>query len=554
MVSMPELNPGTQAFVGHTLLAQSLKSLGVTHVYGISGTPVRETFAYCVKIGIRAIGVRHQQAAVLMATAQNYVAGRITAVALLSAGPAVTNAVTGVLVARDNCWPVVVLGGRRPLSMQGMGSFQELDGVPIFQSITKWSGVVDATERIPEYLARAFAVASSGRPGPVYLDMPEDVLTGIARSQEFLSIEIAGVPALDPESVATAAEGLLRAERPALIVGKGVRWSGAYEELARLVDDFGIPFITSPMARGYLPDDHPLCFNAARAPLQSKADVILLAGARLDWTFRFGSEFSRDAKIIQIDIHEPEIGVNVKPYVGIVGDLKAVLGRIVSHMKRKNPSYDHDRLVPWHAILDKTKERKIAMLDELTKSSGIPMSPYRMLGEIRDFLPRDTICVLDGNVFMAAAQQVLPSYLPASRFTAGTNGCMGVGIPFAIGAKLAEPDRLVVAICGDTAFGFSAMEMETAVRHQIPIIVVVVNNDGNSGALQQTELYPPGHERVTMFQPGIHYETIMRAFSGHGEFVTSPKQLRPALARAAASDKPACINVRVDPDAPYPLD
>jgi thiamine pyrophosphate-dependent acetolactate synthase large subunit-like protein len=321
-----------------------------------------------------------------------------------------------------------------------------------------------------------------------------------------------------------------------------------------LVNDFAIPFITSPMGRGYLPDDHPLCFNAARTPLQSKADVILLAGARLDWTFRFGSEFGRDAKIIQIDIHEPEIGVNVTPYVGIVGDLKAALGQMVSHMKRKKPGYDPARLAPWHATLAETKERKITMLAELTKSSGIPMSPYRMLGEIRDFLPRDTICVLDGNVFMAAAQQVLPSYLPASRFTAGTNGCMGVGIPFAIGAKLAVPDRLVVAICGDTAFGFSAMEMETAVRHQIPIIVVVVNNDGNSGSLQQSGLYPPGHERVTMFQPDIHYEAIMRAFSGHGEFVNSPQQLKPALERAAASDKPACINVRVDPDAPYPLD
>jgi len=551
---MPELKPGTQAFDGHTLVAQSLKSLGVTHVYGISGTPVRETFAYCVKMGIRAIGVRHQQAAVLMATAQNYVAGRITAVAMLSAGPAVTNAVTGVLVARDNCWPVVVLGGRRPLSMQGMGSFQELDGVPVFQSITKWSGVVDTTERIPEYLGRAFEVAMNDRPGPVYLDMPEDVLTGLARSQKLPSKEITEVPAPDRASVARAAEALLRAERPALIVGKGVRWSGAYEEIAQLVNDFAIPFITSPMGRGYLPDDHPLCFNAARTSLQSKADVILLAGARLDWTFRFGSEIGRDTKIIQIDIHEPEIGVNVTPYVGIVGDLKAVLGQIVSHMKRKKPSYNLDRLAPWHAILNEAKERKSAMLDELTKSSGIPMSPYRMLGEIRDFLPRDTICVLDGNVFMAAAQQVLPSYLPASRFTAGTNGCMGVGIPFAIGAKLAVPDRLVVAICGDTAFGFSAMEMETAVRHQIPIIVVVVNNDGNSGALQQSGLYPPGHERVTMFQPDIHYEAIMRAFSGHGEFVNSPQQLKPALERAAASDKPACINVRVDPDAPYPLD
>ncbi len=537
---------------GHTLVARSLKSLGVTHAYCVAGTPVRETFAYCAKVGIRNIGVRHQQAAVLMATAQNYVAGKLAAIAILSAGPAVTNAVTGVLVARDNGWPVVVLGGRRPLSMQGMGSFQELDAVPIFESITKWSTVVDAVERIPEYLARAFHVAMSGRPGPVYLDMPEDVLTGLARCHELPSTEIAEPSAPDHEAIVNAAEALFGAGRPALIIGKGVRWSDAYKELAWLVDDLGIPFIASPMGRGYLPDDHPLCFNEARALLQSQADVIVLAGARLDWTFRFGSEFGRDAKIIQIDIHEPEIGVNVTPYVGIVGDLKAVLCQLVSYMKFNKQSYNKERLAPWRAALDEAQRRKTAMLDELTRSNSILMSPHRMLGEIRDFLPRDAICLLDGNVFMAAAQRVLPSYLPVSRFTAGTNGCMGVGIPFAIGAKLAEPERLVVAICGDTAVAFNAMEMETAVRHKIPVVIIVVNNEGNTGGLTQSMFYPQEFERVTMFQPDIRYEQIMRAFGGHAEFVEHPEQLKPALHRALLSGKPACINVKVDPFAPYP--
>jgi 2-hydroxyacyl-CoA lyase 1 len=515
---------------------------------------VRETFAYCAKVGIRNIGVRHQQAAVMMATAHNYISGRLAAVAVLSAGPAVTNAVTGVLVARDNCWPLVVLGGRRPLSMQGMGSFQELDSVPIFQSITKWSAIVDATEKIPEYLGRAFQIAFTGRPGPVYLDIPEDVLTGFTRSYEIPSLEIAEVPAPDRKLVIKAAEALLHAERPALIVGKGARWSGAYEELARLVDDFGIPFIASPMGRGYLPDDHPLCVNEARALLQAKADVVLLAGARLDWTFRFGSEFGRGAKIIQIDIHEPEIGVNKSPYVGVVGDLTTVLRQILLHMTREKPSYDKRRLAPWMACLVEAKRRKTVALAELTKSDGIPMSPYRMLGEIRDFLQPDAICTLDGNVFMAVAQQVLPSYLPASRFTAGSNGCMGVGIPFAIGAKLAEPDRPVMAICGDTAFAFNAMDMETAVRHRIPIVIIIVNNDGNSGGLTQRAFYPHEFERVTMFQPDIRYEAIMRAFGGHAEFVERPEELKPALHRALASGKAACINVKVDPFARYPQD
>lgn len=182
------------------------------------------------------------------------------------------------------------------------------------------------------------------------------------------------------------------------------------------------------------------------------------------------------------------------------------------------------------------------------------MSPYRMLGEIRDFLPRDAICILDGNVFMAAGQQVLPAYVPVSRFTAGTNGCLGVGIPFAIGAKLAHPERLVAAICGDTAFAFHAMDMETAVRHGIPVIVIVVNNDGNSGALMQRAFYPREVERITMFQPDIRYEAIMGAFGGAAEYVERPEQLRPALERAVRSGVAACINVKVDPHAPYPHD
>lgn len=544
----------TVAAAGHTLVGQSLKHLGVTHAYCLAGTPVRETLACCAKLGIRNIGVRHQQAAVLMATAQNYVAGKTAAVAILSAGPAVTNAATGVLVARDNGWPVVVLGGRRPLSMRGMGSFQELDAVPIFQSITKWSALVDTVEKIPEYLARAIGLAVSGRPGPVYLDMPEDVLTGLTRSYDISSEKTAEPPAPDCGAIVKAAEALIGAKRPALIVGKGVRWSQAYSELLPLVDDFGIPFIASPMGRGYLSDDHPLCFNEARALLQSQADVIVLAGVRLDWTFRFGSEFARGAKIIQIDIHEPEIGINLNPYVGIVGDLKVVLCQLVASMNADRRSEAKQRLASWHEALNAIKRRKTAMLAELTSSDDLPMSPFRMLREIRDFLPREAICVLDGNVFMAAAQQVLPSYLPVSRFTAGSNGCMGVGIPFAVGAKLAAPERPVVAICGDTAFAFNVMEMETALRHRIPIVVVVVNNEGNTGGLMQRMFYPQGFERVTMFQPDIRYDQIMHAFGGYGEVVERPEQLKPALYRAVLSGTAACINVKVDPYAPYPHD
>ena len=539
---------------GHTLVAQTLKSLGVTHAYCVSGTPIRETFARCFDLGIRPIGVRHQQAGVMMAIAQNYISGRVTAVAILSAGPAVTNAATSILVANDNCWPVVILGGRRPLSMRGMGSFQELDGVSLYRSITKWSVLVESTANLSAYIERAFQIAMSGRPGPVYLDLPEDVLNGFANRTSHCSSDTVEIPVVDTRAGQQAAEILLQAKRPAIIIGKGVRWSEPLAELRGLIEGFGIPFITSPMGRGFLPDDHALCFNHARSLLQSKADAILLVGARLDWTFRFGSEFAADVKLIQIDIQKTEVGINRSPAVGIVGDVKAALRTILTIMDSRRNGAGTMKLASWHAMLANEQENKRLTIESLVNSDAIAISPHRLFKEIRNFLPRDAICVLDGNVSMAAGQQVLPAYFPASRFTAANNGCLGVGIPFAIGAKLACPERSVIAICGDTAFAFSAMEMETAVRHKIAVIVVVVNNDGNTGALMEKACFPSSPERVTMFQPDIHYEHIMRAFGGHGEFADRPEQLRPALERAAASGQAACINVRVDPYAPYPRD
>ncbi|MGZ9126783.1 MAG: thiamine pyrophosphate-binding protein [Candidatus Binatia bacterium] len=539
---------------GHSLVAQSLKSLGVTHVYCIAGTPIRETFAKCAALGIRPIGVRQQQSGVLMALAQNYVTGGLPAVALFSAGPAITNAATGILVAQDNCWPLVVLGGRRPLDMRGMGSFQELDAVTIFQSITKWSALVEKTSEIPGYLARAFQIARSGRPGPVYLDLPEDVLDATQMSSAADAIAPAILPQPDNREIEQATDLLLSAQRPALIIGKGVRWSAPFAEMRRLVEEFDIPFITSPMGRGFLPDDHPLCANYAAGTLQRRADVILLLGARLDWTFRFGRQFARDTKLIQIDIHEPEIGTNRPAAVGIVGDVKLVLQKILDCMTRKVSTAPRASLALWRALLEAERTIRESKLDSQMRSATLPMSPQRMFKEIKDFLPRDAICILDGNVSMAAGQRVVPAYLPASRFTAGTNGCMGVGVPYAVGAKIAQPDRLAIAVCGDMGFAMSAMDMETAVRHKVPILVVVANNEGGTGAITQSTFFPNSEERITMFQPDIHYDNMMLAFGGHGEYVDRPEQLRPALERSVASGKAACINVKIDPFAEYPQD
>ncbi|MBA2350594.1 MAG: thiamine pyrophosphate-binding protein [Burkholderiales bacterium] len=538
---------------GHSLVALGLRRLGVTHVYGISGTPVHETLAECAKSGLRVVGVRHQQAAAMMAAAQNYVSGRLVAAVILSAGPAITNAATGILVAFDNGWPLLVLGGRRPLHMREMGSFQELDGVAIFRSITKFAGLIDATGKIPESLAHACHVASSGAPGPVYLDVTEEALqkSAIAEQVNWPQLQVWAQP-IDAVALAQAADILTNAERPAVIIGDGVRWSEPFAELEQLIARLNAPFITSPMARGFLPDDHPLCFNAARSLLLATADVVLALGAKLDWTFRYGAEIARGAKLIRLGIAREHIDLNVQPTVGAVGDIKRSLQHLLSKLDQRlgKPHVANDG---WRASLAAKREASFDRWKAPAQCDLHLMTPQHLILQIRDAIPRDAICVIDGNVIMETAQQLLPNYRPVSRFTPGANGCMGTGVPFGIGAKVACPERPVVVISGDLAFGLSVMEMETAVRLNIPIIVIIANNDGNAGAIFQQKFYGDAHpDRVTMFAPDIRYDQIAKVFGGHAEHVERIEQLRPAFERALASGRPACINVKVDQYSPLP--
>jgi thiamine pyrophosphate-dependent acetolactate synthase large subunit-like protein len=523
----------------------------VTHAYSVSGTPVVETLATCARMNIRPIGVRHEQAAALAAVAQNYVSGRPAAVAILASGPAVTNAATGILVAKENQWPLVVLGGRSSTAMDGMGAFQELNAVPVFRPITKWSTVVESTERIPDVLAEAIQVSMKGVPGPVYIDLPADILAGTttrARPCEQRAVSGSSATA-DPEALRQAAGLLLEAERPLLILGEGVRWSEPYRELRRLVEVVDLPFISSPMGRGYLPDDHPRHFGYVRTLIQRTADVVLLVGSRLNWIFRFGKELSEHAKIVQFALQEDEVDWNRRSTVSIVGDFKQTLRGLLAELDAAGPapSSSDSRTLWFRELTERSAENKRALEPSL-QSDAVPVTPHRLMKEIRDFVPRASILVADGNVTLEAARQVLPTYSPSSRLNCGNFGCIGVGIPFGIGAKLARPDRMVLCICGDSAFGFCAMEMETAVRNRVPLIVVVANNDGIGGNRIQAAHYPIDYsERVTTYTPNLHYERIMGVFGGHTEYVERPDEVRRALERAAASGTAACINVRLDP-------
>ena len=541
---------------GHRLVAQTLAALGITHVYGVPGQPVYGTFGACAEVGLRTIGTRHQLAAAMMAVAHNYLAGRQRAVALVSAGAPAANTLGGVALARSNGWPLLVLAGAARDTAERSGHFMALDAAELSRSIAKSVACAQATEAIPATLRAAFDSVMQGRPGPVVLQLPEQALAGFAPppdDEATISSSHARV-APDPVKVDRAAALLLDAQRPLLIVGAGTRWDAPYDALRELIDTLELPFITSPLGRGTIPDGHPLCMNPIRWVAQSRADLALVLGARLNWTFRHGRQLAPDATIVQVDIHAPELDGERKPTIGIESDLGSFLRALRANaaIRARNAAACGDR--DWVASLSRSRAQMEEKRAARATTAQLPMSPLRLAKELREALPCDAITILDGNLVMEAMEQAIPVNEPASRLTPGASGCLGIGVPFALAAKLVYPQRAVIAICGDFAFGMSAMDLETAVRHNVPIVVVVANNDGNMGALRQKMYMDGGAEPIMRFQPGLRYDRIMEMFGGHAEHVDRPEDIRSAVERALASRRPACINVAVDPDAPFPGD
>jgi thiamine pyrophosphate-dependent acetolactate synthase large subunit-like protein len=538
-----------QRTTGHQTVVDALIANGITTIYSIAGVPIQETLAAAYRSGIRVIGVRHQQAAVLMALAQNYTAGKICAAVIVSAGPAVTNVATGLLVAKDNAWPIVVLGGSRALSSDIKGKFQELDGAELFKSITKWSACIRKSGAIANQINAAFCCAISGRPGPVYLDVPEDVLNGSTECKSVDKTARLRTPAPLPTSdnINRAASLLQNARRPALIIGKGTRWHTDHRALRQLVEQQKFAVISSPMGRGILPDDHPLCFNHGKQQLQASSDVIMILGARLDWAFRYGSQINPDAQVIHVDIDPAETEKNSKVTLNITADSGDFISALMKKLTLLPDEAILDSRSIWHHSLAAEHDRKKAVVEALAASEQLPMSPYRLMRELGTVLPANTILVVDGNISMMAAQNIIPANSAFSRITAGSNGCMGTGIPFGIGAAIESPSRPVVVISGDTGFGMNGMELETATRHNVPVIVIVVNNDGISGGNTQQKFFPAEAERIAMFQPEIHYEKIAEAFGASSIFIDHPEQIPAAIEQALNSGKPTCINVQVTP-------
>ena len=524
---------------GSDILARSLVSQGMDTLFYIMGGPMIETEAAIIKLGARAIDTRHEQAASLMAHAYSRIT-RKPGVCMGASGPGATNLVTGVANAFVDAAPMIAVGGSSPRVFYEMEAFQEIDQLAVFKPITKWAARIYDTKRIPEMVAMAYRQATTGKPGPVYLDVPGDVL-GESLDESTIAYPKPWAPAPrtlgDPGAVSEAIALLAKAERPLILGGSGVWWSDAAAAFQAFVEATGIPFYTTPISRGTVPEDHELAFLNARAKAFSEVDVLLAVGTRFNFVIQFGRppRFAADAKVIHVDVNPSELNHNRVADVPIAGDARAVLEQLTREARGK---VDRSRYARWISKLKVLDTEKASEMDKQMSSEDTPIHPLRLCKEVRDFLKRDAILVVDGQEILNYGRQSIPTYVPGHRLNSGAFGCMGVGLPFGVGAKIAKPNTQVVVLHGDGSFGINGMEIDTAVRHKIPVLCVISNNGGWTADPKQDK---PGRNLGYS-----RYDKMAMDFGAHGEYCEKPHEIRPALERAAASGKPAVVNVVTD--------
>jgi acetolactate synthase I/II/III large subunit len=528
---------------GH-LLAAALTVEGVQDLFTLAGGHLAPVYDGCLAEGIRIVDFRHEQAAVHAADGWARVTGS-PGVAAVTAGPGVTGSVTAIANAFQADSPVLVIGGKSPRAELGMGSFQEMDQVTLVGSVSKWARTCWETRRIADIVAEAFRHATSGRQGPVFVDVPVDVLAGDWPPGVDVSdgSRTDAGPLADPDQVTRAVRVIGEAEHLVILAGSGVRWSGAHEALAALADALKVPVFLNSLGRGCLPPSHPSFFSAARGYALGKADVILALG--IDWDFRLGfgrRAFSQSVRVIQVDADATQIGRNREVEVGLVGDPKQAIGQLLAAGvgTAAEPS--------WTGEVRDEEDRLIAEVYAGMHSDAVPIHPLRLVREVRDFLDSDAIVVGDGGDIVGIGASVIQPQQPGHWLDPGPFGCLGVGSPFAIAAKLAKPGAQVLVLYGDGSFGLSAMEYESAIRQRIPF-VGVIGNDGAWGQVKvaQETLYGEGKAPGALLSQETGYDRMIEALGGYGERVTEPGEIRGALDRAFDSEVPACINVILDP-------
>ncbi|MYE50392.1 MAG: oxalyl-CoA decarboxylase [Gammaproteobacteria bacterium] len=534
---------------GATLMAQSLKQQGVDMMFGIVGFPVIGVAAAAQKAGITYIGMRNEQSASYAAQAAGYLTGRPQACLTVS-GPGVIHAFAGLANAQQNCWPMILIGGASPVYQNGMGGFQEERQVQLAAPYCKYAHAIEHTARIPYYVEQAVRHAKFGRPGPTYLDFPDDIIRGQVEEDKVRSAATVGEPPrsqANPGAVEAALSALESAERPLVIVGKGMAWSRAEDEVRSFIERTQLPFLASPMGKGILPDDDPLSVGAARSTALREADLVFLMGARLNWIMHFGlpPRFKDGVRVVQLDVAAEEIGTNVPAEVALLGDGKAVVGQLNQALDERQWFYPAD--TAWRSQLREKAQANLEAVKPMIDDESSPMNYYRAYRDIEAWLPEDAIIIGEGANTMDIGRTQMANRSPRHRLDAGTYGTMGIGLGFAVAAAVAQPDKPIVSVQGDSAFGFSGMEIETMVRYKLPVKMVVLNNGGIGGGigpLKEGQSVPP-----PILTYGARYDGMLEALGGKGLYVEDPADLRAALDEAMAFDGPALVNVPIHPQA-----
>src|SRR6266481_1572272 len=539
---------------GFHLVIDALKLNGLNTIYVVPGIPITDFGRMAQAAGIRVISFRHEQNAGNAAA----IAGFLTkkpGLCLTVSAPGFLNGLTALANATTNCFPMILISGssERDIVDLQQGDYEEMDQLAIAKPLCKAAFRVLHAADIGIGLARAIRAAVSGRPGGVYLDLPAklfgqvmDAEAGKKSLVKVIDAAPAQIPA--PSAVKRALDVLRNAKRPLIILGKGAAYAQADDAIKSLVEKSGIPFLPMSMAKGLLSDTHPQCAGAARSTVLKDSDVVMLIGARLNWLLSHGKGKSwgdQPKKFIQIDIEPKEMDSNIEIAAPLVGDIGSCVAALLEGIDGKWPASPAD----WTgAVKAKRKENIAKMAPRLMKNSA-PMDFHGALGALRTVIKErpDAILVNEGANTLDLARGVIDMYKPRKRLDVGTWGIMGIGMGYAIGAAI-ETGKPVLAVEGDSAFGFCGMEVETICRYRLPVCVVVFNNDG---IYRGTDVNPSGGSDVatTVFVKGSRYDKMMEAFGGAGANVTTPDELRRAVNDALDSGKPTLINAVIDPAA-----
>ena len=533
---------------GGQLVGEALAKEGVRVVFTLCGGHILPIYEGCLDQGIRVIDVRHEQTAAFAADAWARVTGE-AGVAAVTAGPGVCNSLTAIVNARNSDSPIVVLGGQAETGRHDQGGLQETPHVRILEPVTKWAQACAQARRLPEFVSDAFRHAATPRTGPAFLEVPWDVLFDevAAETVDWKAASRSRAPVwAHPDDVRRAAEILAAAERPTVIAGTSLRWSTDAGGLRILADVLRAPVFLNSLARGALPPDHPYFLALSRSKALEDADVVLDLGAPFDFRLGYGQApaITADARIVMADVAGDTIGHNRAVDVGLVGDVGIIARQLAASLKGlpvREPT-------AWLEKLRSIESAKRAKLEDGATSDVRPVHALRLAKEIDRFVGEDTVIVADGGNIVASGSKIIRAPWPGSWLDPGRFGCLGMGLPFALAAKLARPEKRVLVFLGDGAFGISGMELDTLVRHKVPV-VAVIGNDGAWAQIRgpQVGLYGEARAVATRLGEATRYDEVAKALGGHGELVDDPGEVGPAIERAFASGRPAVVNVLVDP-------